>query len=64
LTDADASRRHELRPYLESSGALAYAWERAKQHCGHATAALDVLPESAAKATLRSLASYVVRRSS
>ena len=64
LAEANPDDRHELRPYLEDSGALQYAWDRAKQHCGLAVSALDVLPDSGAKSTLRSLASYVVRRSS
>jgi octaprenyl-diphosphate synthase len=64
LDQADPEHRRALRPYLESSGALSYAWERAKQSCNRATAALDALPDSTARAVLRSLASYVVRRSS
>jgi octaprenyl-diphosphate synthase len=64
LAGANPENRHELRPHLESSGALEYAWDRAKQHSGLAIAALDVLPESEAKSVLRNLAAYVVRRSS
>jgi octaprenyl-diphosphate synthase len=64
LAEADPKNRHALRPYLESSGALDYAWSRAEHVAARATAALDVLPESAAKSTLRDLAAYVVRRAS
>ena len=63
LMEANPENRHELRPLLESSGALEYAWERAKQHASQAAAALDILPDSPAKSTLRNLAAYVVRRS-
>lgn len=62
LAEANPESRHELRPYLESSGALEYAWEQAKRHAALAALALDPLPESAAKITLRNLAAYVVRR--
>ena len=64
LEEGGSENRHELRPYLEDSGSLHYAWDQAKQHCAAAAAALDVLPDSAAKTTLRNLAFYVVRRSS
>ena len=64
LAEANPENRHALRPYLEASGALEYAWDRAKHFAGQAAAALDVLPESPARTTLRNLASYVVRRSS
>jgi octaprenyl-diphosphate synthase len=64
LAKAHAEHRRELRPLLEDSGALQYAWERAKQQAARALAALDVLPESKAKGVLRTLAHYVVRRSS
>ena len=40
-----------------------YAWERAKQHAASAARALEVLPDSHARAMLRTLAGYVVRRS-
>jgi octaprenyl-diphosphate synthase len=64
LSEANPENRHELRPYLEASGALDYAWERAKEFAASAGAALDRLPESSAKSTLRTLATYVVRRAS
>lgn len=62
LEGAESEDRHALRPILESSGALDYAWERAKQHAHLAASALGVLPDSPAKAVLRNLAAYVVRR--
>src|SRR6266702_65370 len=37
LAAADSESRHALRPYLESSGALDYAWERAEEHAAAAT---------------------------
>ncbi len=64
LVEADPKSRHALRPALESTGALAYAWSRAERCAEQAAAALDVLPESSAKTTLRDLAAYVVRRAS
>ncbi len=64
LAEANPENRHELRPYLEDSGALEYAWDLARYHAGQAAAALDLLPDSPARATLRNLAAYVVRRSS
>jgi octaprenyl-diphosphate synthase len=64
LAEGDPSNRLSLRPYLESSGALAYAWERARDYSERAVAALDVLPDSPARSVLRNLATYVVRRAS
>ena len=64
LAAADPKHRHLLRPHLESTGALRYAWSRAEHCAARAADALDVLPESSAKATLRDLAAYVVRRAS
>ena len=49
LAEANPENRHELRPYLEDSGALDYAWDRARQYAGQAAAALDVLPDSPAR---------------
>ena len=60
--EPDAPRR--LRPLLEEAGALDYAWQRAKQHVKQALDALDCLADSDAKAVLRTLAQYVVRRPS
>jgi octaprenyl-diphosphate synthase len=57
-----AETRREIRPYLENSGALDYAWERATEFADRAAGALDILPETAAKGLLRSLSQYVVRR--
>jgi octaprenyl-diphosphate synthase len=65
LLGADhAEARHALRPLLQAGDALDYAWDRARASVSTALAALDVLPESPAKSTLRSLAQYVVRRAS
>lgn len=57
-----AETRREIKPYLENSGALDYAWGRAIAYAARAAGALDVLPETAAKGLLRSLCQYVVRR--
>lgn len=62
LADTRCDHRRELRPYLEASGALEYAWDRATEHSGRALAALDVLPDSDAKALLGRLALAVVHR--
>jgi octaprenyl-diphosphate synthase len=64
LGEADGENRHRLRPYLEASGALDYAWERAEEHATLAAAALETVPPSLARTTLRDLAAYVVRRRS
>ena len=64
LAEANPENRHELRPMLESSGALDYAWERAKRAAADAVASLAVLPDSSAKTVLSNLATYVVRRAS
>jgi octaprenyl-diphosphate synthase len=62
LSDTRTDRRRALRPYLEASGSLDYAWECAQEFASRATAALDVLSESTAKTVLRSLATFIVRR--
>jgi octaprenyl-diphosphate synthase len=54
--------RHELRPLLEASGAIEYAWDRAVEAAAAAGAALDILPPSDARDALHSLARQVVRR--
>jgi octaprenyl-diphosphate synthase len=64
LAEARADHRRQLRPYLERTGAIDRAWQCAKHHVKQALEALDVLPDSDAKAVLRILAQYVVRRSS
>jgi octaprenyl-diphosphate synthase len=64
LSQAGPGIRHELRPYLDATGALEHSWERAKHFAALAVAALDVLPDSPARSTLRTLATYVVRRTS
>ena len=64
IAEANPEHRHELRPLLESSGALDYAWERAKLAAAAAVGALSILPDSNAKTVLSNLATYVVRRAS
>ena len=63
LTEANPDNRRELRSYLDTSDALEYSWDRAEQHASMALASLDCLEESSAKAVLRALGHYVVRRS-
>jgi octaprenyl-diphosphate synthase len=62
LAEARPEARRALRPDLEKSGALDYAWDHARHAAAQAIAALDVLGESQAKSILRSLGHYVVRR--
>jgi octaprenyl-diphosphate synthase len=64
LAEARPECRRSLRPDLEASGALDYAWDRAGHFAAEALAHLDVLRESPAKAILRLLGHYVVRRTS
>lgn len=64
LEDAHPENRKKLRPYLEESAALDYAWDCAKRYAAQAVAGLDGLPESSAKSVLRSLGHHVVRRGS
>lgn len=64
LADPDRDHRGDLLPHLEAAGALDYAWERAKDHVDSALDALEILPDSQSKATLRSLAHYTMRRTS
>jgi len=63
LSEAGPDQRRHLRPYLEESGALDYAWHRAKQHVKYAVDSMDCLDDSLAKSMLRTLAQFVVKRS-
>ena len=63
LAEARPEGRRALRSDLEQSGALDYAWDRARQCAAGALARLDVLDESHAKSILRALGHHVVRRS-
>jgi octaprenyl-diphosphate synthase len=62
LAHPTADSRRRLRPYLEASGALEYAWERAHERASAALDCLAGLPETPAKDVLRALTRYVVRR--
>jgi octaprenyl-diphosphate synthase len=64
LSDASTEARKRLRPSLEQSGALDYAWQRARQYVKQAVDTLDCLADSDAKSVLRTLAQYVIRRPS
>jgi len=63
ITEEGGQSRALLRPHLESSGALEYAWDKAKAFANQAAQALEVLADSPAKTVLRGLTQYVVRRS-
>jgi octaprenyl-diphosphate synthase len=62
LSEAGPENRRDLRDHLERSDALPYAWEQAERYAARAASALDHLPESPSKATLRALTYHVVRR--
>ena len=62
LADTHSDHRRDLRPHLEAAGSLQYAWDRAQDHVDSALDALDLLPESPARTTLRNLAHYTMRR--
>ena len=62
LGESNADHRKRLRPYLEASGSIDYAWQRAKQHVKSSLDALECLDDSDAKSMLRYLVQYVVRR--
>jgi len=64
VTDSNGDGRRRLRPLLEEAGALEYAWQRAKQHVRLALEDLECLADSQARAALRTLAQYVIRRPS
>jgi octaprenyl-diphosphate synthase len=64
LAEAKAECRKQLVPLLEDSGALDYSWQRARWHVREAIEALECLGDSEAKAVLRVLAGYTVRRAS
>jgi octaprenyl-diphosphate synthase len=62
LAEARPDSRRELRSDLEESGALDYAWDRARLCAAQAVAHLEALDESPARSILRTLGHYVVRR--
>ncbi|WP_165243712.1 polyprenyl synthetase family protein [Paludisphaera soli] len=64
LSEARADSRRRLQPLLEESGALDYAWAKARWHIDAALGALEVVGPSAYKDVLVAMAEYVVRRSS
>jgi octaprenyl-diphosphate synthase len=57
-------KRELFRPFLEESGSLAYARERAEDFARRARAELDCLPPSECRAILKTLPDRVVHRSS
>lgn len=61
LADGEPDR-DTLQAILGATGAIEYAWERALEHARAAEEALDLLPASPARETLRGLARQVVRR--
>jgi octaprenyl-diphosphate synthase len=62
LAEARPDTRRALRGDLEESGALDYAWDRARHCAAQAVAHLEGLAESPARSILRTLGHYVVRR--
>lgn len=62
LANPEGEARGILRPLLESSGSLEYAWSAAQRFAESARSSLDHLPESRAREILRQLTAYVVRR--
>ncbi len=64
LSDADPSARQKLRPLLEASGALQYAWDRAKDHVEQARNDLRMLEPSETRDLLDHLAQFVIQRTS
>lgn len=64
LQEARADSRRRLQPLLEESGALEYAWSRARRHIELSLTSLDAVGGSPYKDVLSEMAEYVVRRSS
>jgi octaprenyl-diphosphate synthase len=64
LADATGDARRRIRPYLDKTGSLDYAWQRAKHHVKQAVDALDCLGDSDAASVLRAMAQYVIQRAS
>ena len=62
LSEAGPEHRRAVRDLLERSDSLPYAWEQAERFAARAASALDHLPESPSKSTLRALTHHVVRR--
>ena len=62
LLHPNGDARAALRPLLETSGALDYAWDRAQDFADSARAALDALPASRARDVLTQMTYYVLRR--
>ena len=62
LTHPDGNARRALRPRLEESGALDYAWDAAERFADSARDALIPLADSRARDVLRQLTAFVVRR--
>jgi octaprenyl-diphosphate synthase len=64
VAEPGLDHRRALRPYLEATDALEYAWARAHHHAARAAAALDPLPASDTKRLLQSITRQVVHRAS
>lgn len=62
LSRSDPELRRRIQPELEASGALEYAWERAKEATRSALSALETLPDSRARNVLQSMTHHVLRR--
>jgi octaprenyl-diphosphate synthase len=62
LSASDNHRRTLLRPWWDSSDAIAYSQRKAREFSGLATLELDLLPPSPARDSLSGLAEFVVNR--
>jgi octaprenyl-diphosphate synthase len=62
LGEHPAGARRELRPYLDGSDSIAYAWSRADTAAQAALDCLQEVPPTPARDVLSQLARYVIRR--
>ena len=64
IADGDLSRLDDIRAVIESTGALQYAADKARQAADEAIQALADIPESDWKAALIAIADFAVKRRS
>ena len=64
IADGDLSRLDDIRAVIESTGALQYAADKARQAADEAIRALNDIPESDWKAALVAIADFAVKRRS
>ena len=63
LTKQTNTDRAMLRQWLETSGSFDYALDVARSHVAEALLALEALPPSEGRSSLRALAEFIIRRS-